>query len=84
MLRNKFTLVGVLKFIAYRKCKMLSWLVWLSELSASLRTKGLLVPFPVGAHAWVVGQVPSGGGAHKRQPHTDVSFPLLLLPFPSL
>ena len=43
MLRNKFTLVGVLKFIAYRKCKMLSWLVWLSELSASLRTKGSTV-----------------------------------------
>ena len=32
---------------------------WLSGLSASLRTKDLLVWFPVRAHAWVVGQVPS-------------------------
>ena len=37
------------------------WLVWLSGLSASLRTKGLLVRFPVRAHAWFAGQVPSGG-----------------------
>ena len=29
------------------------WLVWLSGLSASLRTKGSLVQFPVRAHAWV-------------------------------
>ena len=34
------------------------------------------------AHAWVAGQVPSRG--HKRHPLTDVSFPLFLLPFPSL
>ena len=34
------------------------WLVWLSGLSAGLRTKGLLVQFPVRAHAWVAGQVP--------------------------
>ena len=25
-----------------------------------MQTKGLLVPFPFRAHAWVVGQVPSG------------------------
>ena len=25
-----------------------------------MQTKGLLVPFPFTAHAWVVGQVPSG------------------------
>ena len=37
------------------------WLVWLSGLSTGLRTKGLLVRFPVRAHAWVVGQVPSRG-----------------------
>ena len=36
------------------------WLVWLSGLSADLRTTGLLVQFPVGAYAWVAGQVPSG------------------------
>ena len=39
--------------------------------------------FPVRAHVWVVGQVPSWG-AHERQPHIDVSLPLFLLPFPSL
>ena len=38
-------------------CKMilelhiLPWLVWLSGLSAGLRTKGSLVRFPVRAHA---------------------------------
>ena len=37
------------------------WLVWLSGLSAGLRTKGSPVWFPVRAHAWVAGQVPSGG-----------------------
>ena len=34
-------------------------MVWLSGLSASLQTKGLLVRFPVRAHTWVVSQVPS-------------------------
>ena len=51
------------------------WLVWLSGLRASLQTKGSLVQFPVRAHAWVAGQVPSDG-AHERQPHIDVSLPL--------
>ena len=37
------------------------WLVWLSGLSAGLRIKGSPVRFPVRAHAWVVGQVPSMG-----------------------
>ena len=38
-------------------CKIISgpWLVWLSGLSTGLRTKGSLVQFPDGAHAWVVG-----------------------------
>ena len=44
------------------------WLVWLSGLSASQQTKGSLVQFPVGAHAWVVGQVPGGGC--RRGNHT--------------
>ena len=35
------------------------WLVWLSGLSADLRTKGLLIQFLVRAHGWVSGQVPS-------------------------
>ena len=44
------------------------WLVWLSGLSASLRAKGSLVWFPVRAHAWVAGQVPSWG--HVKGNHT--------------
>ena len=55
------------------------WLVWLSGLSAGLWTKGLPVQFPVRAHAWVVGQVPSRG-CFERQPQRDVSLP----PFPSV
>ena len=58
-------------------------LVWLSGLSMGLRTKGLLVQFPVGAHAWVAGQVPQCG-AYKRQPNIDVSLHLFLPPFPSV
>ena len=37
------------------------WLVWLSGWIADLQTKGSPVQFPVGAHAWVVGQHPSRG-----------------------
>ena len=33
--------------------------MWLSGLSASLRTKRSPVPFPVRADAWVAGQIPS-------------------------
>ena len=54
------------------------WLVWLSGLSASLQTKGLQVLFPVRAHAWVVGQVPSRGcsrGNHTLM-HLSLSFSL--------
>ena len=53
-------------------------LVWLSGLSASLQTKGSLVRFLVGAHAWVVDMVPGGGC--MRDNHTlmflSLSFPL--------
>ena len=35
------------------------WLVWLSGLSTSLRTKGSPVQFKVRAHAWVAAQVTS-------------------------
>ena len=59
------------------------WLVWLSGLSAGLRTKGSLVRFPLRAHAWVVGQV-SHSWVLRRQPHIDVCLPLCLPPFPSL
>ena len=44
------------------------WLAWLSGLNASLRTKGLLVRFPVRTQTWVVGQVPGSG--HRRGNHT--------------
>ena len=46
-----------------------NWLLWLSGLSAGLRTKESLVQFPVRAHAWVVGQVPGRG--HARGNHTQ-------------
>ena len=46
---------------------MLPWLVWLSGLSAGLRTKRSLLRFPVRAHAWVVSWVPSRG--HLRDNH---------------
>ena len=47
---------------------VLPWLVWLCELSTDLRTKGFPVQFPIRAHAWVAGQVPSRG--HARGNHT--------------
>ena len=47
---------------------MLLWMVYHSELSAGLRTKGLPVRFPVRACAWVEGQVPSRG--YVRGNHT--------------
>ena len=43
------------------KKKKNTWLVWLSGLSAGLRTKGSPVGFPVRAHAWLMGQVPWQG-----------------------
>ena len=42
--------------------------MWLSGLNVGLQTKGSLVRFPVRAHAWVAGQVPSMGCA--RGNHT--------------
>ena len=56
------------------------WLVRLSGLSAGLRTKGSLVQFPVRAHAWVAGQVPSVG--HVRGSHA-LMFLSLSLSLPS-
>ena len=40
-----------------------------------LQTKWLPVQFPVRAHAWVVGQIPSRGCV-RGQPHIDISLPL--------
>ena len=59
---------------------LLPWLVWLSGLSVSLRTKGSLVQFPVRAHAWVAGQVPCGG--HVRDNHTWIFLFLSFSPSP--
>ena len=50
------------------------WLQWLRGLSAGLKTKGLLVQFPVRSHAWVVGQVPNRGRA--RDNYTLMFLPL--------
>ena len=49
------------------------WLIWLNGLSAGLRTKALPVQFPVRAHVWVAGHVPSMGYTLMRQPYIDVS-----------
>ena len=52
---------------------VLPWLLWRNGLSASLRTtKGSPVRFPVRAHAWVAGRVPSRGrgrGNYVYLPH---------------
>ena len=59
---------------------MKPWLVWLSGLSVSLWTRGSPVQFPVGAHAWVLGQVPRRGC--MRGNHT-LMFLSFLSPVPS-
>ena len=51
-------------FIWDQKLKCEPWLVWLNGLSASLRSKGLLIQFLVREYAWVAGQVPQCK-AHK-------------------
>ena len=53
--------------------------MWLSGLRAGLQSKRSLVLFPVRAHAWVVGQVPSRG--HARGNHI-LMFPSLSLSLP--
>ena len=78
---------SVSKKSQFKKCRTRPWLVWLSRLSASLRTKGLQVRFPVRSHAWVVGQVPSWGCMRVNRlmylSHIDVSL-LSLSPSPPL
>ena len=56
--------------------------VRLSGLSASLQTKGSPLWFPVRAHAWVAGQVPSRGCL--RGNHTLMFLSLFLPPSPSV
>ena len=49
------------KTVNTKEKKKLPWLMWLSGLSAGLRTKGSLVQFPIRAHAWVADQAPNRG-----------------------
>ena len=58
------------------------WLVWLSELSAGLQTKGSPIQFPVRAHAWVEGQVPSRGCLRGNHTVMFLSLSFSLLPLP--
>ena len=69
VLRNKFV----------KKKKNMPWLVWLSGLRTGPWTKGLLVWFPVRAHACVAGQVRSPvGGTWEATTHWcfSPSYPL--------
>ena len=67
---------------ASKNSHILPWLVWVSGLSTGLQTKGLLVRFPIRAHTWAAGQVPSR--KHARGNQTLMFLSLVLLPFLSL
>ena len=58
----------------------LPWLVWLSGLSTGCKPKCCRFDSQFRAHAWVAGQVPSGG--HMRGNHTLIVLSLSP-PFPS-
>ena len=59
-LKHFTSLAYSVHLLAFSKCKNNQpWLVCLSGLSAGLQTKRSPVRFPIRAHAWVVGQVPS-------------------------
>ena len=49
----------------------------LSGLSSSLGTKGSMVGFPVGAHAWDAGWVPGGG--MREAPSLCISYTSMFL-----
>ena len=65
--------------VEHFKLKMPPWLVRLSGLGAGPRTKGSLVQFPVRAHAWVAGQVPSRGRTKGNHTLMFLSLPPSLL-----
>ena len=65
-IKTHFALAGVAQWIEQR-------LLW---------NKGSPIQFPVRAHAWVAGQLPSG--VRARGNHTLMFLPLFLLPFLSL
>ena len=74
----------LLEYINEKKQTALT-LVWLSCLDIILRSKSLLVPFPVRAQDWVVGSVSSTwSGTFERKAIDDVSYPLFLPAFLSL
>ena len=52
--------------------------MWLSGVSARLRSKESLVLFTVRAHAWVAGQVPSRGRTRGNHTLLALSLPLSL------
>ena len=60
------------------KADTLPWLVWLSGLSAGLKTKGSPVQFPIRAHAWVAGQAPNRGNARGNHALIFLSLSLSL------
>ena len=78
----QFTDVEMHGVALYKIFKPFPWLVWLNGLSAGLRTKGLLVRFPVRTHTWVAGQVP--GWEHVKGNHTLMFLSLSFPPFPFL
>ena len=66
----------LLGWIYSRRCKnLILALAGVAQwIDSWLWTKGSPVRFPIKAHVWVAGWVPSGGHI-ERQPHIDVSLP---------
>ena len=70
---------SLFRFMLYKKISLA--LAGVAQwIECGLRTKGSLVQFPVRAHAWIVGQVPSRGCV--RDNHTLI-FLSLSFSFPS-
>ena len=88
LLRLNYLMCNGQSLYTYFKRRRDPWLVGLSGLSTSLQTERFPVPFPVRAHAWVSGQVPSwgcvGGSRLMCLSNMDVSLPLFPPSFPCL
>ena len=67
--------------------KAYPWLVWISGLGITPQAERLPGQFPVRAHTWAAGQVPSWGCARGSRSkfllHINVFFPSLLPSFPA-